>query len=141
MADPLGTTSAAHPFPAAPAQGFWQVVLPAFASILRSVSRSLVEPTPRGLPDWNRDRSVFGGVFCTLHPSFWCASETRPRPAGCPSSTPDCRPGRVLRLSLEVMPFLGTGQSSRTGIGPETHGSPGTDPSSAYSLAGSSAPT
>jgi hypothetical protein len=38
------------------------------------------------------------------------------------ASIPDCRPGHVLRLSLEVTSFLGAGQPLRIGIGPETHG-------------------
>jgi hypothetical protein len=42
------------------------------------------------------------------------------------ASIPDSRLGRVLRLSLEVTPFLGAGQLPRTGIGPESHGSLGT---------------
>jgi hypothetical protein len=41
-------TLAAHPFPAPPPPGFGQVVLPAFDSLLRSMSPSLVEPTPGG---------------------------------------------------------------------------------------------
>jgi hypothetical protein len=73
-------TLAVHPFPALP-PGIGQVVLPDFASLLCSVSPDLVEPSPGG----SQARSVFGG------PSFWCASETRPHPAGCPSGL---RPNR-----------------------------------------------
>jgi hypothetical protein len=59
----------------------------AFASRVPCSGRAL----PWGLPGWNRARSIFD------RPSFWCTSETRPRPAGCPSG---------LRLNR---PLLGPG--------------------------------
>jgi hypothetical protein len=82
-----------------------------------------------------------------LSPLSWVLSH--PRMSGSHltiASTPDCRPGRILRLSLEVTSVQGTGRLLRIGMGPETHGSPGDiwthgSPPSAYSLAGSSAST
>jgi hypothetical protein len=165
-------TLAAHHFPAPPPPGFGQVVLPDFASLLRSVSPGMVEPSPgapRREPDQKCRRrphflvclrdpsppsrlslgtlsqpspvrtrlgrlapSCLPGGICwnttQLSPLSWVLSH--PRLTGLHLTTastpppPDCRPGRVLRLSREVTPFLGAGQSSRTGIGPETRGSP-----------------
>jgi hypothetical protein len=160
-------TLAAYPFPAPPPPGFGQVVLPDFASLLRSVSSVLVELSPGGSQadpgqkylrqtqflaylrdtsppsrlslgtpsqpsavgtrlDRLAPRCLPAGVCWNttqLSPLSWVI--LHPRLIGShltTASTPDCCPGRV----LEVMPFLGAGQPSRIGIGPETHGSPGT---------------
>jgi hypothetical protein len=85
-----------------------------------TVGTRLGRPTPMCL--------LVGVCWSTtqLSPLPWVLSH--PRLSGShltTASTPDCRPGRILRLSLEVTPVLGAGQSLRIGIGPETHGSPG----------------
>jgi hypothetical protein len=95
-------------------------------SQLFPVGTRLGRLAPSCLPDgvcWNTTQ---------LSPFSWVLSH--PRLSGShltTASTPDCR---ILHLSLELTPFLGAGQSLRIGIGPETHGTPGTHGSPSLGL-------